>query len=122
MKKKNKKKLPSFYYDELYKQNFYFHLGWNEKEFFDYASENYGRNGDSLDFTDGLCLSIENKDIGARGVVVWIRKKNDIPSLVHEATHAALFTLGERGFNLTFSESDETLPYLIEHIVRKALQ
>jgi hypothetical protein len=65
----------------------------------------------------GKCLMMESDQ--GRIVIIWIRKKSDMASLVHECVHAANFTLDAINADPTF-ENDEPQAYLVEAIFRKA--
>lgn len=118
MKKLKNDMKPKFHYDNCWRANFWFCLGWNQDAFAFYIKKQFDHeistkpvNGKTIEFFDK----------GNHICVVWTRKKRDIPSLVHECLHAAIFTLDMRGVKFDV-DNHEPLTYLVESLVRKALE
>ena len=103
---------PRHWYCEVYKQNFYYCLGWSATSVSAYLLKYF-----KYEWKDehrlGSC--IHNADI----TVLWTYKRNDAAALAHEAVHAANFTLGQAGLIPSY-ENDEAQAYLVEAIVRNA--
>lgn len=99
--------------------NFYFFIGWDSKEYAEYINKTFAYPMD-LTNSDGNCLFCNNEN-GTLINCIWIRNKDDMPTLAHEVTHAACNTLRERGWNPDFS-NEEPLTYLVENIFREALK
>ena len=110
---------PEWHYCELYKMNFNFHIGWTQKQFEKYASEEYNHDRD-YSSCNGVRLRIEDMDTGAVSSVIWVRNKNDYSGLAHECIHSALCILEERGIDARDSHG-ETLCYLVEYIMKAAM-
>lgn len=109
-------KKPGHFYDEVWRQNYYFHVGWSEEMFYSYWSFQA-----RPPLKDGYCIELNQKN--GNGIIIWIRKmpkKKMIGVLAHECVHAALWCLKARGFVLDY-DNDEPLTYLVEAIMRKAL-
>ncbi len=104
---------PTHYWCDLWKMNFYFYLGWKPEEFKKYTTFD----GVSFEGVDGRM--IWPKGPATQLIHIWIRKKTDMVSLVHECVHAAILTLDVRGVKLD-ADNDEPLAYLIEMIFSKA--
>ena len=70
-----------------------------------------------VDFPESDALS--GSTLGIRGEpdkVIWL-KRMDMPSLAHEAVHAASMVCEDKGI-----KDEEVLSYLVEHIVRVVLE
>lgn len=47
--------------------------------------------------------------------VVWVKKKNDVGTLIHEITHLAIEILNDRGIKISEKENGEVLAYYLEY-------
>lgn len=111
---------PNHYWCELWRENYYFFLGWPPKEFEDYIYKNLGHTIE-CGRSNGKCMEL----IGAEttGQYIWVRPKSGInlhTTLIHECIHAAMNTLYRRGIYFTL-DNQEPLTYLVELIFRKAM-
>lgn len=112
-------KLPKFYYDEHYKQNFWFFLGWNPDDVEKFMWKK-GWNFDSLNLVGGgKCVHFVKpaKEV----IAVWIRYKFDYAVLAHECVHAVNMTFESRGIKPDLL-NDEPQAYFVECLVRQALK
>lgn len=111
------KRATVFHYDKLYKENYWFCLGWNVLAFQKYVEEEW----DYVPVCDGDGLTINIKD-GARTVqIIWTRRKGDYATLAHECTHAAKTLLTRRGIDIAEGDS-EALCYYVEYLMNVALE
>lgn len=73
----------------------------------------------------GLLINNDNDDGTTwkkRGIIyMWVRRKNDYPSLAHECIHAANYGLKARGVKISTS-NDETLAYLVEWLFERCMK
>ena len=103
-----------WYYCDLYGENIYFYIGCPSKKFKKACIKRYNYRPDGT--PNGRCLRLNN---GSQ--VIWIKKANDMPSLVHEICHAASNILESRGIDIRDSNC-EAYCYLVENILSKALE
>lgn len=107
---------PGHFYDEVYRQNYYFCIGWRIDDF-----NKYWKFADPHPLKDGYCCQL-TEDRGS-GIIIWVRKMprpKMMGALSHEVVHAALQCLESRSFVLDYN-NQEPLTYLVEAIMRKAL-
>jgi len=112
-----KPKLPRFFYCEIFKENFWFFINWQEAEAFKYLEKHFNMDGVTLSNKDGLTIDFGNRKI------IYINNKRKgskfYSVLAHECIHAANMTFASRGL---VSSSDELLAYYVETLMRKALE
>lgn len=108
---------PRHYYNDLYRVNYYFCLGWKIKDLHQFLWKTFGFDKD-INHADGYTMMATGED--GCTIVIWTRRKIDMPVLAHEATHAASFTLGRAGVKADF-DNDEACAYLVGLLVEKAL-
>jgi len=104
----------------MWKENYYFFIGWPPKEFEKYFWEKWGHRVD-VSRADGKCLEIHH-DNGARIQAIWTRDRRGRKlqrTLAHECIHAAYHTLDARGVKLCV-DNHEALNYLVELLIGKA--
>lgn len=114
-------KKPAHYYNEMYKENFYFCIGWKPSDFEKYILKNYNYEIDCA-LCDGK--TIEWTSDKGSGQIIWVRYKAGIKyysTLCHELIHASFHILDRRGVRLT-ADNHEPLNYLVELLMRKAKQ
>lgn len=117
-----KKPLPKFWYCDVWKENFWFFIGWKKEDFISWIKKHSGHDIYIGEQAAGHTSWVSDSK-GSR-VCIWIKKKGGVQFheiLAHEAVHAANFVLGPRGAKLDF-ENDEMQAYLVGAIVRKAMQ
>lgn len=102
------------YFCEVYRMNIYYCLGHEPEWFEGYMKKTHGLEI-SCDGSSGKALFNQTKQI----IIIWTRKKRDLPSLVHECVHAGTMILESRGVVISHL-NDEALAYLVESIFRKA--
>lgn len=115
------KKLPTFYYDETWLENFWFCIGWTREEFTEYVKKEFNHDA-NVGQSQGKTLSVVN-DRGHR-LIIWTSHRGGrkmYETLAHEAVHAGMFCLTRVGVTVT-PENDEPLAYLVSLIMRKALR
>lgn len=112
------RKKPKFYYLDLYRMNYYFCIGWKQRDVEAYLRKTFHFESD-IGHADGYTIKITD-DRGCT-ILVWTKNRNDMGTLAHEATHAASFTLGRAGVKPDF-DNDEACAYLVGLIVDRALR
>lgn len=111
-------KKPKFYFCDIWRVNYYFFIGWPSGEFKSYVLKQYGFDADIHEQGVGKCLEVVKNN--KYGILIWIKKKNDYPSLAHECLHATNYTLCRAGWKFDV-HNDEPQTYLLTNLVRKAL-
>lgn len=114
-------KKPGFYWCEMWKENYYFFIGWTPEELSNYFNERWGRHVDASQ-SDGKCVEICLDD-GTRVQCIWTRDESGPKlhsTLSHECIHAAYHTLDARGVKLD-ADNHEALTYLVELLIKKAI-
>lgn len=75
--------------------------------------------GDDKDFDFVKDMSFKSKSaktiFRARGCVIWLRDRDNLPALVHEIMHYVLYILEARGVIIE-SRNDEPAAYLAEYM------
>lgn len=118
-KKKTKKKLsPKFYYCEVWKMNYFYFIGWRDKDFSDYLISELDLHRD-FSLSDGACLMIEVD--GIVGNYIWTRDINKPETYAHECVHAANNTMVTAKCAPDFV-NDESYCYLVENIFKQGLK
>jgi len=112
-----KKKKSGFCYCETWKMNYWFFLGWSEKDFEKEIKRVFNYDVQHASRSDGLCLRCYHGNSTIK--VIWTRRKTDYGSLMHECIHAAGWTLEDVGVDIRDSNS-EPLAYLAQSIFEKA--
>lgn len=107
---------PAFYYCDLVKMNFYFCIGWKPNDFAKYARQKFNHDP-QMNLAAGKTLLWESGT--TRIVTIWVDKKSNIESLVHECVHAANMALDVIGHKADF-ENDEIQAYLVGLLFKKS--
>ena len=102
------------YFCETYRINYYFCLGFPEESFKKYMKSHHEID---LDLSGVTGRTIFNPKLNT--IILWIRDKADLNTLVHECIHAGTITLESRGVIISHL-NDEALAYLVESIFRKS--
>lgn len=110
------KRKPRHYFNETFRMNCYFCVGWSKKQIQRYMKDSWKYTSSSWGAGKTLWCVCDN---GADVVIVWTAPKEPISSLVHECVHAANIVLEARGQPID-QKSDEVQAYLVEEIFRKA--
>jgi len=116
---------PIWFYDPIYRQNFYIYLGWASLDTEKSLSKLFGVET-SLANVSGKCLEFKHSTGNGNVICIWVKdfKRSRISSLgclMHECIHAANFTFSLRGIKYC-TDSDETLCYYAQYIFEKALE
>ena len=114
---------PTWYFSPTYRQNYYFFIAWKYQDFVKYMKKNYDYDQqENTQIPSGTCKEIFN-DKGSI-YLIWCELHPKTPFgisiLSHECIHAAMFTLGLRGINVT-TQDHEVLTYLHCEILEAAL-
>lgn len=110
------------YFDEMWRHNFLFCLGWKPEQYIEFCKDKFDYTP-SIENCDGEHVLIESRGIGFQHVI-WTRRKAGpkfYPTLAHECLHAAIKTLEYNGVKLD-PNNDEPLAYLLSNLMRKALE
>lgn len=115
---------PAHYYNEFWRQNFYFFIGWEEKFFNGYLNKFYNVTYD-VNRIDGMCCQLINDEKGEDVICIWTKNKPTSPEsisvLAHECLHAVNRCLDDRKYKLDLN-NDETQAYFLTIILRKAME
>ena len=109
---------PKFYYNELFKMNYYFCLGWDAVVFNKYLKKNFNHETDCSGKA-GKSLLVE-ADQG-RIIIIWVRSVKDLSVIAHECVHAAYWTLNAIGIDAR-NDDAETLSYVVENLFSKCIK
>lgn len=112
---------PNWWFDEMFKENYYFFIGWKPKAIEAYLKKNYKLERD-FSRCDGRTMELTDHD-GWSAQLIWTRYRSGpkfIPALAHECVHAAMHILDRRGVKLDV-DNHEALSYMVEILMRKAL-
>lgn len=93
-----------FLYDRVIRQNYYLIVNKSYNKFREIAKNELSINiKDKDDYGSGLChLS------SAGHILIWIKDKEDLESILHECFHAVYLALTNRGINCFPHKSDDT--------------
>jgi len=111
-------KKPRKVFDSIYLTNRWYMVGWSSQEYEKFVLDNFGYRLNSLEHVTGQHLIAENNGIVVH--VIWIRDKNSIATIAHEALHCAISILEDRGVKYG-KDNDESLCYLLGQIVNEVL-
>lgn len=102
----------------VYRYNVYFFLGWSFADFKKYMKRRWEHDLIREREPEGLSIfiSTEGNDIA----LIWLRSKNDMPALVHEAYHVMVECFNSRGVKSELG-NDEQGAYWLQSVVRAAL-
>ena len=109
-------KKPKFIYEATWRHNFYFCIGWSEKDFANYALKTFNYESDWSN-GDGCCLLCANE--GTEISVVWTRNKK-IDVIAHECLHAVFNLMEAKKIKLS-NETDEVFCYLLQRLIKEVL-
>lgn len=103
---------PIWFYDNLYKANFYIYFGLYPGEIEEVLIKQHALDPGDLDsFKAGKLIEM------GQNVIIWIHPDYmEVCTLVHEVCHAAACILGRRGV-LYSGEFDEAFSYYVEWII-----
>lgn len=103
------------WYCETWLMNFYFCIGTKRERFMLLAKEIFDHKPDVGEHAIGhMCGD-------GRITAIWVRDKDDVPSLAHECLHAVNHTMIKRGVLPDFN-NDEAQAYLMTALMTKALE
>lgn len=106
---------PHSWYCETWRQTFWFCFDCSHEQLSKWMKKKFG---------DPPNIGADRAGLTAtRGVhtVIWVRKKSDLGTLVHECIHAANMALAQAGVVPSF-ENDEAQTYLAEMIFKKGIK
>lgn len=110
-----KRKVPAYFYCDLFGASVYFFVGWPQKSFADYMKKNYNCDVEITD-SNGLTKQIIYK--GAPLILVWVRGGKRLgATLVHESVHAANMILYVAGVRPSFV-NDELQAYYVARLYK----
>lgn len=107
---------PKFYYDEIFRMNYYFCVGWKPSDFSAYMIKAF-KYESSQHMKNGLTILIECDQ--GHIIVIWTRPKSLLSTLVHECIHASVMTFGIRGVDIRHDDG-EVLAYHSENLFNKS--
>jgi len=112
---KTKAYAPKWFYDDVYRVNYYVDCGATGSKLVDWFNENDTQHilnwgGDEADGCSWNVLGYDQ--------LIWVRKKSDIASLVHECVHAAQAVLVHRGIDCN-EVGSEPMAYYIQYVFNK---
>lgn len=110
---------PIYYYNDTWKMDYYFFIGWKQSDFKNYIIKHYDKNFTMEDDVIGM-MSRKWKNDNLTGLIIWIKKKNDYGTLAHECLHATNRTLARAGWEPQLY-NDEPQTYLMTILINKAL-
>lgn len=96
--------------------NIYYFIGWTHDEFRLYVNKNYDLGEAEGSKAMGRTVMLLS-DAGQ--TFIWVKKKNDLETLVHECVHAANWITDRAGYKLDHM-NDEPYAYLVMNIFRQA--
>lgn len=103
-------------YCEVWRWTFNYYIGW-KWELFCKRMHDIGYDmTDAGPEPDGFCMT----DVYHPVCHIWLRKKNDPPTLSHECIHAAVRCLERRGVIID-SRTDEVLAYMVTWMMKEAI-
>jgi hypothetical protein len=117
--KMKKRKIPAYFYCELFGSSVYFFVGWAQNDFVDYMKKNYNVETEIND-SNGLTKQIIYK--GTPIILVWVRAgKRLTATLVHESVHAANMILYVAGVRPSFV-NDELQAYYVARLYKFGIE
>ena len=106
---------PKHFYDQLFKQNFYFSIGVKSSYFIAQIKKYLGIVYEKdLSESAGHCISFGH----TQGSIIWVWVKNkSLTHIIHEANHAVCFTFQNVSLNHV-DANDELYSYYLEMLVK----
>lgn len=107
---------PYWFYDDVYRLNYYFMPGFTKEEIEMAIKKNSSLDYEcsELDGYGGKCIQVMGN------IYLWVDCKSNVATLAHECLHAAHLILRQKGVDVT--TNDEALAYYLEFIMRKCLR
>ena len=111
---------PIFYYNDTWKMNYHFFIGWDRIKFKNYIIKHFDKD---FDVSSGACGQMSKlwKNGNLDGIIIWTKKKSDYGTLAHECLHATNRTLEYAGWYPELN-NDEPQTYLMTILINKALR
>lgn len=111
-------------FDCIYRQNFYFYLGFTKRECEKAVERDFGLPFELGDCS-GRCFEFTKKGGNGNAICIWVPnfKKDNLLSvsvLMHECIHAAMFCFDVRGIEVS-TKYHESLAYYSQWIFKQAL-
>lgn len=112
---------PIFYYNETWKLNYQFYIGWTAKDFESYIIKHYDKDYYIPSSACGTMIKLMKKDnITLQCFIIWSELKTDYGTIAHECLHATNRTLHRAGWSPEL-DNDEPQTYLMTILINKAL-
>ena len=113
-----KRKIYKEFYCDVYKFTLDFYVGYSGLELEKTFKSRYG-----IDMPiDGNALGLYDDFHDIKGDwirVLWVKNRNDLPTLVHEVTHLVLNIFTQRYIRIYDTSHNEHFTYYIEHWFRR---
>lgn len=106
------------HYNQTFKMNFYFCLGWRQDRYRAFLKRRFDLRLPASS-RRGHTIHLIHPDSNIPAIAIWVAKDSPIAILAHECLHAVNMTLLDRGVLPSF-ENDEVQAYLLEELMRKA--
>ena len=110
-----------FIKDPIYESHFWFVWDTPVKELRQWVLKKYNYEIEVQDNVEELGKTIIIETPKTYSTIIWVNKKKNLPSLVHELLHKTFLTLKTAGFELT-DESEEAYTYLLTYYLRECLE
>lgn len=116
MSKKVVKFKPKWFYDPIYRVNFYVAFGRDHDVFLKWVKKEHGIDLDSDDEAGGLSWTANGNQY------IWVSNRRNLDHLCHESLHAAISVLCDSGVNISRAEQEPICYYhmWIFHELRSA--
>lgn len=112
----NRKEI-KWFYNDLYMINIYVYSGISTSDTINSIKHNHKINYSEDTFSNCSGKSLEISD---GKYIIWIGKKYNIPTLVHESLHICNMILARAGVGVDI-KNDEAQAYLLAWIIKKCL-
>lgn len=111
---------PIDYYNDTWKMNYHFFIGWKQIDFKKYIIKHFDKN---FEMEDGVCGMMRRLYTNRYfdGCLIWTKRKKDYGTLAHECLHATNRTLERAGWCPEL-DNDEPQTYLMTILINKALR
>lgn len=116
---------PHRYFNEMWKVNFWFFVGWDSYQTAKVLNKHWAEVSAKLHVVAGMTMDFRHEADQRQAIAVYVSKKVSksarSPVLAHECVHAAHMALEMRGVHPSF-ENDEVVAYLVETLMREGLK
>lgn len=110
---------PKFFYDKLFRVNFWIFYKWDYKSYENYLSKEFGLNKDLSDYHGSFEVVQKRNN---RLHLIWVSDTTKEPmlDLAHECVHAANFVMNNAGVIADFN-NDELQAYYVRMLIKECL-